>query len=74
MNSSLQTFACILLMLALAPVVSADEVVAADEFVALFDGESLDGWTQRGGKAEYAAVDGMIVGTSVAKTPNSFLC
>ncbi|MEM1305037.1 MAG: DUF1080 domain-containing protein, partial [Planctomycetota bacterium] len=46
----------------------------ADEFVALFDGESLDGWTQRGGKAEYAAVDGMIVGTSVAKTPNSFLC
>ena len=41
---------------------------------ALFDGKTLDGWTQRGGKAKYAVEDGTIVGTTVPKTPNSFLC
>jgi hypothetical protein len=48
----------------------------ADEngFVPLFDGKSLDGWVQRGGKATYAVENGEIVGTSVAKTENTFLC
>ncbi|MCA9733290.1 MAG: DUF1080 domain-containing protein [Deferribacteres bacterium] len=40
----------------------------------LFDGKSLEGWEQRGGKAIYKVEDGMIVGTSVKGTPNSFLC
>lgn len=40
----------------------------------LFDGKTLDGWTQRGGKALYHAEDGIIVGTTVKGTPNSFLC
>ncbi|MBN1420603.1 MAG: DUF1080 domain-containing protein [Planctomycetes bacterium] len=40
----------------------------------LFNGKDLDGWIQRGGKALYTVEDGAIVGTSVAKTPNSFLC
>lgn len=44
------------------------------EFVPLFDGKSLDGWVQRGGKAKYSVVDGMIVGETVPNTPNSFLC
>ncbi len=50
--------------------------VAADEegFVPLFDGRSLDGWTQKGGKAKYEAVDGVLVGSSVPNTSNSFLC
>lgn len=43
-------------------------------FVPLFDGESIDQWVQRGGKAEYEVVDGMIVGTAVRNSPNSFLC
>lgn len=49
---------------------------AADEegFVSLFDGKSLEGWMQRGGEAKYAVVEGTIVGTTVPKTPNSFLC
>jgi hypothetical protein len=50
---------------------------AADKdagFVSLFDGKTLDGWKQRGGKAKYAVEDGMIVGTCVPNTPNSFLC
>jgi hypothetical protein len=42
--------------------------------VDLFNGKNLDGWTQRGGKAVYTIENGEIVGTSVLKTPNSFLC
>lgn len=47
---------------------------AEDDFVPLFDGQSLDGWVQRGGKAKYGVEDGEIVGRSVPLTPNSFLC
>jgi len=44
------------------------------EWKPLFDGKSLDGWTQRGGKAKYQVENGEIVGVAVPKTPNSFLC
>ena len=44
------------------------------KWVSLFDGKSLDGWIQRGGKAKYTIEDNAIVGTTVPKTPNSFLC
>ena len=40
----------------------------------LFNGTSLDGWTQRNGKAKYTIEDGVIVGTTVLGEPNSFLC
>ena len=53
---------------------SAGSLMAADKFVPLFDGKTLDGWVQRGGKAKYEVKDGCIVGTSVPNTPNSFLC
>lgn len=45
-----------------------------DGWTPLFDGRSLDGWVQRGGKAKYTVEDGCIVGTTVPDTPNSFLC
>jgi hypothetical protein len=51
--------------------------LAADDekgFVPLFDGKTLHGWKQLGGKAKYAVQDGAIVGSSVPKTSNSFLC
>jgi len=41
---------------------------------ALFDGKTLAGWKQLGGKALYKVEDGVIVGSSVRGTPNSFLC
>ena len=44
------------------------------EWKPLFDGKTLSGWKQLGGKAIYKAQDGAIVGTSVEGTPNSFLC
>jgi sugar phosphate isomerase/epimerase len=47
---------------------------AEPPWTALFDGKSIDGWIQRGGKAAFAVEAGTIVGTSVPSTPNSFLC
>ncbi len=47
---------------------------AEDGFVPLFDGKSLQGWKQVGGKAKYEVQDGVIVGSSVPNTQNSFLC
>ena len=47
---------------------------AADGFVPLFDGKTLQGWEILNGSAKYEVADGMIVGTTVAGSPNSFLC
>jgi len=47
---------------------------APGEWTPLFNGSDLSGWEQKGGKAEYTVENGEIVGTAVAKTPNSFLC
>ena len=49
---------------------------AAEEegFRPLFDGKTLDGWKQHGGKALYTVKNGEIIGSSVPNTPNSFLC
>ncbi|MFA5329607.1 MAG: DUF1080 domain-containing protein [Prolixibacteraceae bacterium] len=40
----------------------------------LFNGKDLTGWHQLNGKAKYTVENGEIVGTTVADTPNSFLC
>ncbi len=61
------------LVLAVASIAQAGS--AADEkWTSLFDGKGLDGWTVRGGTASYKAQDGMIVGTTVDGSPNTFLC
>ncbi|MCA9443584.1 MAG: DUF1080 domain-containing protein, partial [Candidatus Omnitrophica bacterium] len=44
------------------------------KWIDLFNGKNLDGWVQKGGKANYTVEDGVIVGTSVPNTENSFLC
>jgi hypothetical protein len=45
-----------------------------DGWVDLFNGKDLTGWKQLNGEAKYEVVDGVIVGTTVMNTPNSFLC
>jgi hypothetical protein len=48
---------------------------SADEgFKPLFNGQNLEGWIQRGGKAKYRVEGDAIVGESVPNTSNSFLC
>jgi hypothetical protein len=43
-------------------------------FTPLFDGDSLAGWTPRGGKAEFRVEQGAIVGETRPNQPNTFLC
>ena len=43
-------------------------------WVALFDGKTLNGWSIHSGFAKYHVSDGVIVGTAVQGSPNSFLC
>ncbi len=45
----------------------------ASGWVSLFDGKSLDGWVVKGGTATYHIDKDMIVGTTVAKSKNTFL-
>lgn len=47
---------------------------AEDGWVSLFDGKTLEGWTQRNGTATYRVEDGAVVGKTTEGSPNSFLC
>ena len=44
------------------------------DWVSLFNGKSIDNWIVRGGTAKYHVEDGTIVGTTVEKSKNTFLC
>jgi len=44
-----------------------------DGWIALFDGETLDGWEPKNGSAVYVVEDGCIVGRTSEGSPNSFL-
>jgi len=46
----------------------------AGEWMDLFDGETLNGWSIHSGYAKYRVEDGAIVGTAVKGSPNTFLC
>lgn len=48
--------------------------IDGDGWVSLFDGKSLEGWTQRNGTAKYSVEDGAILGVTNTGSPNSFLC
>ncbi|HPA20101.1 MAG TPA: DUF1080 domain-containing protein [Verrucomicrobiae bacterium] len=62
------------LLIAVCFVVGVPIAVAADDLKPIFDGKTLNGWVQKGGQAEYRVEGGCIVGKTVIKTPNSFLC
>jgi len=59
----------ILALLALAT----NALIAQENWKPLFNGKNFDGWKQLNGKAKYTVVDGMVVGTTVMNTPNSFM-
>jgi hypothetical protein len=58
---------------ALAFLLAAATATAAD-WVKLFDGKTLNGWSVHSGTATYAVENGTIVGTAVLGSPNTFLC
>ncbi|MCP4611232.1 MAG: DUF1080 domain-containing protein [Planctomycetes bacterium] len=45
-----------------------------DEWISLFDGKSLNGWSIHSGFAKYHIEDDAIVGSTVKGSPNTFLC
>jgi hypothetical protein len=49
-------------------------VSAQQKWVSLFDGKTFKGWNQKNGQAKYTIEKGEIVGSTVANTPNSFMC
>jgi hypothetical protein len=57
----------------LAALAAAGAASAAD-WIRLFNGKNLDGWSVHSGTATYAVEDGAIVGTAVLGSPNTFLC
>ena len=61
-------------LIALPVLLACTTSAVAGEWVSLFDGKSLDGWSQKNGKATYVVKDGTILGTTAKKSPNSFLC
>ena len=63
-----QFFLLVVLLVSVVP------VFAGEPWVELFDGKTLNGWEQKGGKAKYSVKDGQIIGQTVLGTPNSFLC
>jgi hypothetical protein len=62
------------LLTSIALCASAATMARAAEWTDLFDGKTLSGWSVHSGFAKYEAQDGMIVGTAVKGSPNSFLC
>jgi hypothetical protein len=49
-------------------------LAAAADWQPLFNGRDLTGWERHSGTAEYRVEDGVIVGRTVAGSPNTFLC
>ena len=47
---------------------------SAGDWIKLFDGKTLNGWSVHSGKATYSVENGVILGTAVLGSPNSFLC
>lgn len=45
----------------------------SNNWQSLFDGKTLNGWKQVTGSAKYTVENGVIVGTTALKSPNSFL-
>ncbi|MDP8244297.1 MAG: DUF1080 domain-containing protein [Candidatus Hinthialibacter antarcticus] len=71
----LRTIKTSFILTSLALILTMNAVQAADDgFAPLFNGKDLSNWEQHGGEAVYTIEDGAIVGTSVPKTSNSFLC
>jgi hypothetical protein len=63
-----------LCLLALTVIASTSARADGHGWTSLFNGENLDGWTQRNGTATYRIEGNAIVGKTAEGSPNSFLC
>ena len=63
----------VLIIIVLTSMGCSDSVKDNTPWTPLFDGETLNGWTIKGGEAHYMVRDEIIVGSTVHDTPNTFL-
>jgi hypothetical protein len=49
-------------------------LVHSQQWTSLFNGKNLEGWNIKGGNAKYRVEKGVLIGSTVSKTPNTFLC
>ncbi|MEM9659895.1 MAG: DUF1080 domain-containing protein, partial [Planctomycetota bacterium] len=61
-------------LVGLTVVALATEPSSAGDWKSMFNGKTLEGWTQKNGTATYRVEDGAIVGRTSEGSPNSFLC
>ncbi|MFA6125771.1 MAG: DUF1080 domain-containing protein [Bacteroidales bacterium] len=47
---------------------------AQENWISIFNGKNLKGWKQLNGTAKYEVQNGILTGTTVLGSPNSFLC
>lgn len=74
-SARLCTLACVLATIACLPACRThSSPTAAHASEVIFDGVTLHGWVQRGGKAIFTVEDACIVGRTAPNQPNSFLC
>jgi len=69
-----RTIYCLVFLLIVSVSISFSRERQQEEWVSLFKGENLDGWSIHSGFAKYHVEEGAIVGTTVKGSPNSFLC
>lgn len=66
---------CVMLTVAvLATQLSGLNAAQAGDWKVLFDGKTLNGWTQKNGTATYRIENETIIGKTAEGSPNSFLC
>lgn len=63
-----------LLILLLAASLPLNSALGADGWVTLFDGQNLDGWTERNKSGSFRVEDGAIIGTAKEGLGTTFLC
>ena len=74
MNSKMKTFANVcLVIIGLFFGILPSALGGDDGWEMLFNGKDFTGFKQLNGEAEYTVEDGMMVGTTKLKTPNSFM-
>jgi hypothetical protein len=66
---TLSALAALIALLTVAP-----RALTASELVPLFNGRNLDNWVVKGGTAKFHIEKGVIVGTTVEGSKNTFLC
>jgi len=73
MKKSTPIYKAILILMVLTSLGCSDSSKDNTPWIPLFNGETLNDWTIKGGEAHYEVRDEIIVGSTVHDTPNTFL-